>query len=406
LPLYHYKAIAQTGDVLEGDIEATDRSDAIDRLQELGHLPIRAEEAKAVQRGSWLHRDLFGGRRVPRKQIALVTREMAMLLKSGLSLDQSLEVLVNLARQDSMRQVLAGIREKVRGGSSLADALATYGHAFPRYYVSMVRAGETGGALEPVLERLGDFIERSVAFRSQVASALLYPVILLIMAGISLTVLFTFVIPQFKPLFEDAGATLPLMTQIVLGVADFVESYWWSVGLVLAMGALLVQYQLSSPQRRRGWDRRILQVPALGDLLTKIQVARFSRMLGTLLANGVALLSALSLVGDTLTNTAITAAVEDVARRVKQGQGMAKPLMAAEVFPSLAVDLVRVGEETSRLDEMLLRVADIYEREAQRTMERAMVILVPALTIGLGALIAFIIGSVLLAILSVNKLAF
>ena len=406
MPTYRYKAVTDSGKVLEGDMEAPSQTEVIERLHDLGHLPVHADEMKGPSGGGWLTRRLFTTRRVSYRDVGLVTRELATLLKAGLPLDRSLEILRTVAEKKAVGEMLVRVLDRVRSGASLADAMASQERAFPRFYVSMVRAGETGGALDAVLERLADFIEKSQALTENVKSALVYPAILLTMAGGTVILLLMVVIPQFRPLFEDAGEALPLATQILVSLGEVFQDYWWAIGLAVVGLVLLARRELSNPVRRFRWDGVFWRIPLVGDLVSKIEVARFSRMLSTLLRNGVAMLNALAIVKDTLTNAVIAAAVEDVAARLKEGQGLAQPLMAARVFPDLAVSLVRVGEETGKLEEMLDKVAEIYDREVQRTIERLLTLLVPALTIGLGVLIAAIIVSILTTILSVHSLVF
>ncbi|MFQ5984829.1 MAG: type II secretion system F family protein [Alphaproteobacteria bacterium] len=406
MPTYRYKAVTDSGNVVEDDMEAPSQSAVIERLHDLGHLPIRADEIKGPSQGGWLRRRLFATRRVSHRDVGLVTRELATLLQAGLPLDRSLEIVKNLAEKEGVSEMLAQVLDRVRGGVSLADAMASQGRAFPRFYVSMVRAGETGGALDTVLGRLADFMEKSQALTENVKSALVYPIILLTMAGVSVVLLLTVVIPQFTPLFEDAGEALPVAAQILVSVGEVFQHYWWAIGLAIVGLVLLARRELSSPVRRYRWDRVLLRSPLVGDLVAKLAAARFSRTLATLLRNGVPVITALSIVKDTLGNTVMARAVEGVAARVKEGQGLAQPLMAAQVFPDLAISLVRVGEETGQLEQMLDKVAEIYDREVQRTVERMLALLVPVLTIGLGVLIAAIIVSVLTAILSVNQLVF
>jgi general secretion pathway protein F len=238
-----------------------------------------------------------------------------------------------------------------------------------------------------------------------VRSALIYPAILLVMAGLSIVVLLTLVVPEFQPLFEDAGEALPLATRVLVAVGGVFERWFWLMALVAIALVLFVRHRLANPGFRRRWDGMMLRLPLFGDLARKIEVARFARTLGTLLGNGVALLGALTIVKDTLSNTVIGAAVEGVADRLKEGKGLAEPMAASGVFPALAVQLVRVGEEVGELETMLTKVADIFDAEVGRTTQRLLSLLVPMLTIGLGMLIAAIIGSVLVAFLSVNELA-
>ena len=406
MPTYRYNAVTNAGKYLEGEMEAPSQSAVIERLHDLGHLPIRADEIKGPSRGGWLTQRLFATRRVSHKDVGMVTRELATLLDAGLPLDRSLEIVKNLAEKEGVSEMLAQVLDRVRGGASLADAMASQGRAFPRFYVGMVRAGEAGGALGTVLGRLADFMEKSQALTESVKSALVYPTILLTMAGVSVILLLTVVIPQFKPLFEDAGQALPLATQILVSAGEVFQHYWWAIGLAVVGLVLVARREISNPVRRYRWDGVLLRIPLLGELVAKIEVARFSRTLGTLVRNGVPLLTALSIVKDTLRNTFIAKAVEGVAVRLKEGQGLAEPLTVAKVFPALATSLVRVGEETGQLEEMLDKLAEIYDREVQRTLERMLALLVPVLTIGLGLVIAAIIVSVLTAILSVNRLPF
>jgi general secretion pathway protein F len=383
MPTYRYKAVGPSGDVIAGEMEAANQSAVVERLQELGHLPVRADEVKEGAAAGWLTRDLFAHRRVPRKAVGLVTRELATLLGAGVPLDRSLEILIDLADKEAVRKLLVRVLDGVRGGSSLAEAMAAQGGGFPPFYISMVRAGESGGALDSVLARLADFLEKSQALRENIRSALIYPAILLVMAGASVVVLLTVVVPEFKPLFEDAGEALPAATRVIVAVGEVFARSWWAMGLAVVALAWLLRRQLANPSFRYRWDGLALRLPLFGDLVKKIQLARLSRTLGTLLQNGVALLGAL-----------------------KEGQGLAGPMTATQVFPDLALHLVRVGEETGQLEDMLFKLADIYDREVERTVQRLLALLVPILTIGLGILIAVIIASVLVAFLSVNELAF
>ena len=268
----------------------------------------------------------------------------------------------------------------------------------------MVRAGETGGALEVVLERLGDLLERAHSLRESVRSALIYPVLILVLAGGAIAVLLTVVLPEFKPFFDDAGAALPLSTRIVIAVAAAIEDYWWAGLAAVLLIVLLLRQWLANPASRRRWDAMVLRLPLLGDVTAKAEAARFSRTLGTLIANGVPMLSALAIVKDTLVNSATAAAIGEIGGRLQEGHGLAGPLAEVPRFPPLAAQLVRVGEETGRLEDMLAKVADIFDAEVRRAVDRALALLVPALTLALGGLIALIIVSILGAMFSVYEL--
>lgn len=404
MTVFRYKAVSAAGEALEGEMDAPSEAVVITRLHDMGHIPVRAEPL-AGGRGAVRTVRARRGNRVAAGDAGMVARELATLLRAGMPLDRSLEILVELGETDRLRQLLADILNRVKGGASLADAFAAQEAAFPTYFVSMVRAGEAGGALDAVLAQVSEYMERTKVAAETVKSALIYPVILLFMAGISIVVLMTVVVPQFKPLFEDAGQALPLATRIVIGAADAIQAYWLFMAGGICGLYFLIRLRLRDAGARLGWDRFLLRVPMVGELILKTEVARFGRTLGTLLHNGVTLLNAMAIVRDVHTNTFLAQTVGDVTEQVRQGQGLARPLTEAGLFPSLAVHLIRVGEESGKLDDILLRIADVFEREVQRTIDRMLALLVPLLTIGLGVIIAGIIGSVLVAILSINKLA-
>lgn len=401
---FRYKAVSQTGEVIEGELDGSDKAAVIERLHQQGHTPIRADQVHGGGGLSLLNQPLFGTGTIGRREVMLLTRELATLLGAGLTLERALEILSELESDKVTNRVVLRLLEAIRGGSTFADALADQGRAFPAFYVSMVRAGETGGALEVVLERLGDLLERSQALRESVRSALIYPTLILVLAGGAIAVLLTVVLPEFEPFFADNGAALPLSTQIVIAVAEALENWWWAglIGLLIVIS--LMHQQLANPTTRRRWDALALRLPLLGDLTAKAEAARFSRTLGTLLSNGVPMLNALAIVKDTLSNSATAAAIGDIGGMLEEGRGLAGPLSEVPRFPPLAAQLVRVGEETGQLEPMLAKVADIFDGEVRRAVDRALALLVPALTLALGGLIALIIVSILGALFSVYEL--
>lgn len=404
MPVYRYKSVAGTGEVVQGQLEADDRESVVSRLQQLGHVPLHIEPAAAGLSLDFLHRDVFGTGGVSAQNLTILTREIATLLGAGLPLDRALEIILKLDQGTAAHKLVGRVLDEIRAGRSLADALDKEGQTFPRYYVSMVRAGEAGASLEEVLARLADFMEPSRALSSSVKSALIYPIILLLTAGASVVVLLTFVVPTFVPLFEGAGTKLPLSTQIVIGAGTLFAQYWWALLAGLLLIFLAVRAHLAQPSGRLWWHSRLLKVPLLGSLWTKIDIARLCRTLGTLLSNGVDLLTALSLVKDVLSNAALVAAVERIEPDVKAGRGLADPLAETKLFPVLTVQLLGVGEESGHLETMLMKLADIYEQETNVAIQRMLALLVPVITLGLGALIAFIIASILLALFSINEL--
>ena len=407
MPRFNYKAVSPDGEVIEGEIEAASRQAVVDRLHADGHVPIRADESRRVEAAApSALSGLFQPRRVRREDLVLITRELATLLQAGLPLDRAMSVMLDLAPAGPVRDLVEEAREKVRGGATLADALADHPAVFPNFYVGMVRAGEAGGSLDGVLTRLAETLERAQALRETVQAALRYPALVVIMAVVSLAVLMTAVIPEFRPLFEDAGAAMPVSTQIVIGVSDFLALYWWLIALVLLAAVVPLRQHNRTDEGHLRWDTWKIEAPVFGDLLTKIEVARFSRTLGTLLNNGVSVLNAMSMTIDTLDNRAFARAAAQAQGRLAKGEGLAEPLAETGVFPGLALQLVRVGEETGQLDAMLLRIAEIYDEETRRAIQKMLSLLVPLVTLALGVLIAGIIGSMISAIMSSYDLPF
>jgi general secretion pathway protein F len=404
MPLYRYKAVSAAGATLQETIEAADEQAVVARLQALGHLPVRVEPAGGLALDSLLARDLFGRSGLGLREQADLARTLGTLLGAGLPLDRALDTLIELADRAPQRKLIERALERVRGGASLADALAAEGAGLPRFFVSLVRAGEAGGNLEQVLGRLAGHLERAQAVRDTVRSSLVYPAIVLGLSGLSIVILFAVVLPQFRPIFEDAGGKLPTITRVVLAISDGFERWWWLIALLACLAVLVGAAQLRRPATRARIDALLLRLPLVGPLVAEVEIARLARTLGTLLGNGVVLLSALGIAGETVTNGVLKGALETAQAGVKEGRGLAEPLRQTELFPPLAVRLIRVGEEAGRLDEMLLQVADIFDRQAKLTIDRLLAMLVPALTIGLGVVVALIIVSILSAMLSVYDL--
>lgn len=405
MPLFSYKAVSATGETQEGEMEGLAQAVVVERLQGMGLIPIRVDETAAKAGGANTGQGIFRKNRVTQDDVAVLTQEIATLLKAGLPLDRCLEILIGLSASEPVRQLMTQVREDVRGGAALSKALEAQQGVFSRFYLNMIRAGEAGGALDVVLQRLTEFMERSKELKETVKSALMYPAILIGVAVLSVVILLMWVVPQFSQMFEESGKALPLPTQIVIGAGDAVRSYWWA----MVLGGIGVYSwfarQMREPASRYKWDKRLLGLPLVGDLVGKLEVARFSRTLGTLIGNGVTLLTALSIVKDTLSNTVMAEGLTVVATQLKEGKGLGKPLMETGLFPKLAVHLVMVGEETGKLQEMLIRIADIYDREVHSAVKRMLALMEPVLILGLGLVIGGIIMSILVAILSVNDLA-
>ena len=405
MPVFSYKAINAQGQIEEGVINTVDQKALLAELQEKGFIPINIEEGSNK---TFLGFKLAGAQvRLSQKEIGLLTGELATLLESGLPLDRSLQVLIELTEDnEKLSKLISQVLEKIKGGVSLADALENQSGVFSRFYLNMIRAGEMGGNLGDVLSRLAEYLERSQELKDTVATALIYPAVLLVMSLASLFVMLTFVVPQFTEMFESSGQALPIPTQIVVALADGLQAYWWLILLCVIGLTSYMKSQLADPVRRKVWDARFLAMPLFGSIILNMETANLSRTLGTLLGNGVSILKALGIVRETAGNTVIADLLEQAEQRLKQGDRMSDALIDGEVFPKLAVQMIKMGEETGRLEEMLVRVATIYDKQLRTAIERMLALLEPALIITLGFMIAGIIVSILLAILSVNDLAF
>jgi general secretion pathway protein F len=401
MPLFEYKAVDPSGETVQGTMEAISVDMVVLKLQEAGNIPLQARESGS---GFGLAGLRFGRRGMNTREVGSFTQQLSTLLAAGLPLDRSLQVLLDLAENDRVKRTVAEIRDRVRQGGSLSDALEEQHGAFNRLFVNMIRAGEVGGTLDVTLSRLSEYLERSRDLKDSVVSALIYPVLLLVLAAGSLILLLVYVIPQFTPIFEELGGDLPTITKIVLGVGSVLQNFWW--GLILLTVVVVAQFRrmLANADKRFAWDGRVLSMKWVGDLVGKVETARLTRTLGTLLANGVPLLSALSIAQNVITNTVLRRDISDASREVKTGGGLARNLARSGRFPRLALQMISVGEETGRLDAMLLKVSDTYDIEVRNTIDRLLSIFTPVVTLLLAVMIGTIVLSVLVAILSINDL--
>jgi general secretion pathway protein F len=402
MPIFEYKAVSPTGETVQGTMEAGTMDMVIAKLQEAGNIPLQANEAKqgALSLGIFS----FGKRGMNSREIGQFTQQLSTLLGAGLPLDRSLQVLLELSENERISRTVSDIRDRVREGGSLSDALEAQHGTFSRLFVNMITAGEIGGTLDKTLERLSDYLERSKELKDSVVSAMIYPALLIVLAAGSLILLLVYVIPQFAPIFEELGGDLPLITKMVLAVGGVLQNFWW--GLIALVFAFVIWFKkmLADPPRRMAWDKRVLEMRWVGDLVKKIETARLSRTLGTLLVNGVPLLAALSIARNVVGNTVMKQDLQNTTREVKTGGGLARNLAGEGRFPRLALQMISVGEETGRLDDMLLKVSDTYDGEVRNTIDRLLAIFTPVVTLLLAVMIGTIVLSVLMAILSINDL--
>ena len=409
MPLYSYRAVSAAGDVSSGELEAANESEIVDRLRDQGLLPMQIAQslgggtaAGAVERPP--RQSLFAPKRVTRDNVLGITRELATLLRAGLTLDRALELLISLATSLPVAVMLQGIRDEVRGGKALSQALDARRDVFSRFYVNIVRAGEAGGALGTVLARLAETMERNKELRDSVRSALIYPTILIFVAVASIMILLIYVVPQFQSTFAQAGKALPIPTQVVIAVGTFLRNWWWALIPGAALAVLWFRRRGRVPAIRRVRDARLLRMPLLGDLIAKVEIARFARTLSTLLANGVTLLAGLAIVKETMGNVVLSTGFDGVIAKLREGKGFGRPMAETGLYPRLATQMILVGEESGRLEEMLSRVADVYDREVATAVKRFLAVLEPVLILGLAVMVGGIVFSILLGVMGMSEL--
>ena len=409
MPQFHYQATTPQGKIIEGVMEAGEERLVVSRLHDQGYLPLKInlpgpDTGKTAGQG--LSLPALGRGAVRQRDLLLLTQELATLLSAGLPLDRALSVLIGLTNKAQLRQAVEQILNKVKQGQSLAEALAEYPKIFPPLYVNMIKAGEMGGFLDTALERLAEYLERAQEVQEEVKSAIAYPAILVLVGGAAIVLMFTFVLPKFAVMFEDMGDALPLSTRFLLAVSYYLQTYWWLLMLSTVGGGYGVWRYIATPQGRFAWDGWSLRLVLIGQLLQKREVGRFARTLGTLLKSGVPLLQALELVEEVVGNQVISRSLKDVRAGIREGQGIAGPLGASGVFPSLALQMVSVGEETGRLDEMLMQVAAYYERDTQTQLRRLTSLVEPVLILTMGLIVGFVVIAMLLGVFSINDVSF
>ncbi len=404
MPAFAYRALTLDGKMVEGTMEASNGGAVSIKLQEMGLLPVRVGTGGQK---NLLKREFewpWKKKKIRKKDILVFTQELHTLVRSGFPLDRSLSVLGELAESPMLSSVIQDVLKEVKGGKSFSEALGKYPEIFPKVYANMVKAGEAGGMLEEVLGRLVMFMETSENLRSYIVGALIYPVLLAMVGIASVTILTMFVVPRFASIFKDMGVPLPLPMQILKGLSDFLSSYWWLVIMFIVLITAYLRHFRASAAGRLTWDRSLLKIPLVGTVLRKVEVARFSRTLGTLLHGGVPLLQAMTIVRDIIANQGIATMIEPIRNGIKKGEGIAVPMKHSGVFPPLAMHLIEVGEESGKLDSMLIQVADVYDTEVRNGIKNLIAFFEPALILVMGIIIGTIVVSMLLAIFSINDI--
>ena len=397
MPTYTYSALDGEGRKLDGELEVTDEATAARHLQQRGLLILN------IRQGS----NLISPRKAPSafKSAELVsfTHQLATLLGAGQPLDKALATVTKQVRSARSRAMLERVRDEVKAGRPLSEALEAFSETFSPFYISLVRAGEASGVLAVTLGQLSEYLERSHNLRGEVINALIYPAFLVIGVIGSIALLLAYVVPQFVPIFQDLGVPIPLITEAILAVGGFVNDWGF-----VALGGLVALFCMflagrHSPQRRLAMDRRLVKNRLFGPLIQRLETARLARTLGTLLGNGVTLLSALTIARDVSANHAIRTHIQRATEDVKQGQSFAVAIAAEPLLPELAVQMIEVGEQSGTLGAMLTKVADVFDVESKRAIDRVLAALVPTLTIVMAVMVAAIMLAIMLPLMSLTS---
>lgn len=428
---YSFRAARKDGSLTSGSISAASESDALRQLRARGLMPVtlqpavggapsdissahpvssrlprRTRQQVSKTNPAPVARSFFSSEKpVDRRDVLALTSELGVLLRAGLPIDQSLRVQQEMSAKSAYTQLLTSLLETVKAGRSLSQGLEQHPSLFNSFYINMVRSGEAGGQLAAVMQRLAEHLERSREVRATVVSALIYPAILAVVAVLSVAVMLGFVVPQFEALFADMGDSLPALTRAVIALGDGVREWGWLLLLGCSGLWFLARRWLGQPEGKHWLDRRMLTLPLVGGLVFQYNLSLFARTLGTLLGNGVSLLQALDIALTTVGNASVRESLDGLPGAVKAGRRISETLSGTGKFSPMVVQMVRVGEESGRLDDMLLELARAYESDVEAGVKRGLTLLEPVLILGMGALIGLIIVSILMGILSVNDLA-
>ncbi|WP_459835461.1 type II secretion system F family protein [Halanaerobaculum tunisiense] len=392
-PVFDYKARDQTGTFVEGTIEARTKNSAVDQLKDRGYYLTKI---KQQSQGIKLQELLNKWRRVGLRDLNIFCRQFATMINSGLSLVRSLSILEEQTSNSKLQSAISSIREEVEKGKSLSEALEEYDDIFPRLFISMVKAGEAGGILDNTLEEMADHFEREREIQQKVTSALVYPAVISLLSINVVFFLVTFILPTFVEMFKDFSIKLPLTTRVLLKLSQFMNNYWYLVLALIVILVLLIKYYYQTGQGRRKIDGLLLKVPIIGDVIIKLSIGRFSRTLGVLLASGVSILEGLEVISKLVSNQVITDKILEARQSISQGQSIILPLEKSNLFPQMFVQMIKIGEETGTLDQMLERVANFYDQEIEHTLERVVSFIEPAMLLILGLVVGGIVTAVML----------
>lgn len=402
MPLFSYKARDTGGKVISGELEAGNKTIVVDKLRAMGYFVASVEEIKPKADSLNLDIGEFFVKIKP-KDLVIFNNQLATMISSGLTLTSSLNILTQQIENTKLKKVVAQIRDDVEGGTSFSAAIEKHPNAFPSLFVNMIRAGETGGALDEILHRLSIFSEQAEEVRSNVKTALTYPVLIVVIASGVVSFMVFGVFPKFEAMFKGMGVDLPLPTQILLNLSHILKKYWLGVIISLVISVVLFIKYNRTKAGKLIIDTLILKVPIFGELLQKVAISRFSRTLGTLLTSGVPIMQSLRIVQATVGNEAVAKVIESVIDHVNRGESMAKPLRENRIFPPMVGHMVSVGEEAGTLDTILGKIADFYDKEVADSVKRLSSVIEPILLVGIGGFVGLVALALFLPMFNMVK---
>lgn len=401
MAVYEYKGVSAEGRDLKGAIDAETIKAAGAKLKRLGIFPTEIIEERHKRLGKEI--DFFRlFERVRLQDIAILTRQAATLTNAGIPIVDALNAIAEQEEKVELKGIISGIREKVREGSSFAEALKGYPKHFSGLYVNMIMAGEASGALDAVLMRLADFLDNQIKMRNRIRAILAYPLLMTVVGIGVLSFIFIYVLPKVTRVFEDMRQTLPLLTRVLISLSNLMRGYWWLIILLIAGAVFYIRRRLRTPEGRMRFDGLIIRLPVFGKLFRMIAVSRFTRTLGTLLKNGVPAILSFDIVKNVVNNMVIAKAIEDARESIREGESIAEPLKRSGLFPSVVTHMIAVGEKSGELEEMLLKVSDAYDNEVETSIMRMTSLLEPAIIIVMGLIVAIIVIAILLPILEMS----
>jgi general secretion pathway protein F len=409
MAVFEYKGLDGKGKAVKGLIDAEGPKSARTRLRKDGVFPTEVFEKSAgkATRGKGLSMEVDVAsyfQRIKPQDIAEMTTQLSTLLAASVPMIESLSAVIDQCEKEKLKVVLTDLREKVNQGITLAEAMGAHPKVFSNLYINMVRAGEASGSLEVVFQRLSEYTEKQVRMRSQISSAMIYPIMMTVVGGLIVVGLFVFVIPKIRRILESMGKSLPFVTRLVLGISDFFLAWWWLVFILAGVASWWFKKWKATPDGRYKYHSILLRVPIFGPIVRQVAVARFCRTLSTLLDSGVPILTAIGIVEKVVDNEVLAKTIREAASNISEGESISGPLRESGEFPPLVTHMIAIGERTGELEPMLARVADSYDQQLENTLQGLTSLLEPLLILFMGGIVALIAVAILLPMLDMSSL--